>query len=133
MAFAEIDEFPSAVLAHRWPDVRNLGDVRFVDWGKFVEDCGRPDVVVGGFPCQSYSIAGLRQGLADPRGQLMLEFLRACSELKPEWIVGENVPGLLSADGGRAFETFLNAVAILWPRGGRRLEDSGQPVRASTR
>ena len=68
--------------------------------------------------CQSYSIAGLRQGLADPRGQLMLEFLRACSELEPEWIVGENVPGLLSADGGRAFETFLNAVAILWPRGG---------------
>lgn len=115
VAFAEIEPFPSAVLAHRWPDVPNLGDVTKVDWSKYR---GTVDVVVGGFPCQSYSLAGLRQGLDDPRGELMLEFLRACRDVDPDWIVGENVAGLLSANGGGDFKTFLEAVAFLWPRGG---------------
>lgn len=115
LAFCEIDEFPSAVLAHRFPEVPNLHDVTKVDWSTYH---GSTDLVVGGFPCQSYSIAGLRNGLADPRGELMLEFLRACKEIDPEWIVGENVPGLLSSHGGRDFQTLLEAVAILWPRGG---------------
>lgn len=78
--------------------------------------------------CQAYSMAGLRAGLADPRGGLMLEFLHACREIDSEWIVAENVPGLLSSNGGRDFETFLNAVAILWPRGGVLLADIGQPM-----
>jgi len=68
--------------------------------------------------CQSFSVSGLRQGLDDPRGQLMLECLAACRDIDPEWVVFENVPGLLSADKGRCFATFLNAVAILWPDGG---------------
>ena len=115
VAFCEKEEFPSAVLAERFPDVPNLGDITKVDWSEYR---GAADVAIGGFPCQSYSIAGLRKGLADPRGELMLEFLRACREIDPEWVVGENVPGLLSSHGGRDFQTLLDAVAILWPDGG---------------
>lgn len=68
--------------------------------------------------CQAFSIAGLRKALDDPRGQLMLEYLRACAEIDPEWIVWENVPGVLSAEHGRAFQSLLEAVAELWPDGG---------------
>lgn len=130
VAFAEIEPFPSAVLAYRWPDVPNLGDITKVDWSKYH---GAADIVVGGFPCQSYSVAGLRKGLADPRGNLMLEFLKACREIDPEWVIGENVPGLLSSNGGRDFQTLLEAVAILWPRGGHLLADTGRSIRASGR
>ena len=68
--------------------------------------------------CQAFSVAGLRKALDDPRGQLMLEYLRACYQIDPEWIVWENVPGVLSADGGRAFGSLLAGVAELWPDGG---------------
>lgn len=115
VAFCEVDEFASSILANRWPDVPNLGSICDVDWSEYH---GAADVCIGGFPCQSYSIAGLRKGLADPRGELMLEFLRACREVDPEWVIAENVPGLLSSHQGRDFQTFLDAVAILWPRGG---------------
>ena len=115
VTFAEIEPFPSAVLAARWPDVPNLGDVTKVDWSEYRGKC---DLVIGGSPCQSFSIAGLRKGLADPRGNLMLEYLRACYEIDPEWIVWENVPGVLSAGKRLNFQTFLEAVAELWPRGG---------------
>lgn len=115
VAFAEVDPFPSAVLAERFPGVPNLGDVTQVDWSAYR---GKADVVVGGSPCQSFSIAGLRKGLADPRGNLMLEFLRACEQIEPEWILWENVPGVLSSNGGKDFETLLQAVVELWPRGG---------------
>jgi len=115
VAFAKVEPFPSAVLANRFPDVKNLGDITKVDWKAFH---GTADVVISGFPCQSYSIAGLRKGLADPRGQIMLECLAAIRDIDPEWAVLENVPGLLSSHGGRDFQTLLDAVAILWPRGG---------------
>ena len=115
VAFAEVEPFPSAVLANRFPDVKNLGDITKVDWKAFH---GTADVVISGFPCQSYSVAGLRKGLADPRGQIMLECLAAIRDIDPEWAVLENVPGLLSSHGGRDFQTLLDAVAILWPRGG---------------
>lgn len=95
MAFAEVDEFPSAVLAHRWPDVPNLGDVRKVDWRRFVEDSGRPDVLVGGSPCQSFSIAGGRDSL-DGESRLMFEYIRACEEVRSDWVVWENVPAVLN-------------------------------------
>ncbi|WP_165170641.1 DNA cytosine methyltransferase [Adlercreutzia sp. ZJ242] len=115
VALSEIDPFPCAVLAERMPSVPNLGDMTKVDWSEYH---GAADLVIGGSPCQSFSVAGLRKGLADPRGNLMLEYLRACSEIDPEWIIWENVPGVLSADGRRAFQTFLEAVVELWPRGG---------------
>ena len=118
VAFAEFEAFPSAVLAERWPNVPNLGDVTKINWKEWR---GKADLVVGGSPCQAFSIAGLRKGLADPRGNLMLEYLRACYEIEPEWIVWENVPGVLSSNGGRDFQAFLEAVADLWPGGGRLL------------
>lgn len=104
VAFAEIEPFPSAVLAHRWPEVPNLGDVTKVDWSKYR---GTVDLVVGGSPCQAFSVAGKREGLLDERGQLMLEYVRAVREIEPRWFLWENVPGVLSQDRGRAFGTLL--------------------------
>ena len=104
VAFAEIEPFPSAVLVYRWPDVPNLGDVTKVDWSKYR---GTVDLVVGGSPCQAFSVAGKREGLLDDRGQLMLEYVRAVREVEPRWFLWENVPGVLSQDGGRAFGTIL--------------------------
>lgn len=116
VAYAEIEPFPKAVLKHHYPNVPDLGDMTKVDWSKYHHAA---DVVVGGSPCQAFSVAGLRKALADPRGQLMLEYIRACYEIDPEWIVWENVPGVLSAEHGRAFRSLLEAVAELWPDGGR--------------
>ena len=110
VAFAEIEPFPSAVLAHRWPDVPNLGDVTKVDWSEYR---GTVDLVVGGSPCQAFSVAGKREGLLDERGQLMLEYVRAVREVEPRWFLWENVPGVLSQDKGRAFGTLLGEMADL--------------------
>ena len=115
VAYSEIDPFAKAVLAYHYPGVPDLGDMTEVDWRKYR---GTVDIVVGGSPCQAFSIAGLRKALDDPRGQLMLEYLRACAEIDPEWIVWENVPGVLSAERGRAFQSLLEGVAELWPNGG---------------
>ena len=108
VAFADIDAFPSAVLAHHYPDVPNLGNVEGVDWSEYK---GKAEVVVGGSPCQSFSVAGKRLGMDDPRGNLALEFIRAVAEIQPTWFVFENVPGLLSSDEGRDFGIFLGEVA----------------------
>lgn len=115
IAYAEVEPFPKAVLKQHYPNVPDLGDMTKVDWKQYHHAA---DVVVGGSPCQAFSIAGLRKALDDPRGQLMLEYLRACAEIDPEWIVWENVPGVLSAEHGRAFQSLLEAVAELWPDGG---------------
>lgn len=80
VAFGEVDPFPSAVLAARFPDVPNLGDVTRVDWKEFYGRYGAVDVLVGGSPCQSFSIAGNREGLAGESG-LMFEYIRAVREL----------------------------------------------------
>ena len=107
--FSEIDPFPSAVLAHRFPSVENRGDMtKYKEW-----DYGAVDILVGGTPCQSFSIAGLRKGLDDPRGNLMLVYLGIAEKYKPRWIVWENVPGVLSSHGGRDFGTFLGALGKL--------------------
>ena len=105
--FSEIEKFPSAVLAHHYPNVPNLGDMtKFKEWPN-----DRPiDVLVGGTPCQSFSVAGLRKGLDDPRGNLMLTYLAMADKFKPKWIVWENVPGVLSSNKGRDFGTFLAAL-----------------------
>jgi DNA (cytosine-5)-methyltransferase 1 len=71
------------------------------------------DLLVGGTPCQSFSVAGLRKGLADPRGNLMLTFLSIADKRRPKWIVWENVPGVLSSNGGKDFGTFLGALGEL--------------------
>jgi DNA (cytosine-5)-methyltransferase 1 len=109
VAFAEIEKFPSAVLAHHYPSVPNLGDMtKFKDWPD-----ADIDVLVGGTPCQSFSVAGLRQGLADPRGNLCLTFLAIADRYRPEWLLWENVPGVLSSDGGRDFGAFLGGLGQL--------------------
>ena len=109
LCFCEIDKFPSAVLAERFPAVPNLGDVTKVDWGRFTGEHGRPDVVVGGSPCQSFSIAGGRTGLDGASG-LMWEYVRAVRELRPRWFVWENVPGALSSTHGEDFGCLLRSM-----------------------
>ena len=104
LAFAEIDPFPSAVLAERFPNVPNLGDVTKVKWKKYKGKC---DLVVGGSPCQSFSIAGKREGLQGESG-LMFEYIRAVREIRPRWFLWENVPGALSSEGGEAFRQLLS-------------------------
>ena len=104
VAFSEIDPFPSAVLAERFPDVPNLGDITKVDWSDYADK--GIDIIVGGSPCQSFSVAGRRGGLAGASG-LMFEYIRCVRELRPRWFVWENVPGALSSDGGAAFGQLL--------------------------
>lgn len=95
LAFCEIEDFPSAVLAHHYPDVPNLGDITKVNWKDVIEKHGRPDVVVGGSPCQSFSVAGGRASL-DGESRLMFEYIRALREVRPAWFLWENVPGVLN-------------------------------------
>jgi len=109
VAFAEIERFPSAVLAHHYPTTPNLGDMN--EHAKWALEA--IDLLVGGTPCQSFSVAGLRQGLADPRGGLMLRFLEIAQRHKPQWVVWENVPGVLSSNGGRDFGTLLGGLEEL--------------------
>ena len=110
--FSEIEPFPSAVLAHRFPGVPNLGDMTTLHEREEFKH-GAIDLLVGGTPCQSFSVAGLRAGLEDPRGNLALVFLRLASIARPRWIVWENVPGVLSSSGGRDFGSFLGALEEL--------------------
>jgi DNA (cytosine-5)-methyltransferase 1 len=110
--FSEIEQFPSEVLKHRFPDVPNLGDMTQLTQNPTFNERSI-NLLVGGTPCQSFSVAGLRKGLADPRGNLMLTFLALADAKKPKWIVWENVPGVLSSNGGRDFGTFLGALGEL--------------------
>ena len=111
VGFSEIEPFPSAVLAHHYPHVPNFGDMtKFQEW---TLDAGSIDLLVGGTPCQSFSVAGLRQGLKDPRGNLMLTYLAIAARLRPQWVVWENVPGVLSSNRGRDFGSFLGGLGQL--------------------
>lgn len=96
VCFSEIDEFPSAVLAARFPDVPNYGDITKIDWKEVAARHGAVDVVVGGSPCQSFSIAGGRESLRG-ESRLMFEYIRAVDEVRPRWLLWENVCGVLSA------------------------------------
>lgn len=105
---AEIERFPSAVHAARFPHVPNYGNLlKFNEWPHH-----EIDLLVAGCPCQSFSIAGLRKGLADPRGNLTLSFLAVIERYRPAWMVYENVPGLLSDKTG-AFSAFLGGLGQL--------------------
>ena len=115
--FCEIEDFPSAVLHHHYPNVPNLKDVTTINEGKInvfkSRSSGKIDLLVGGSPCQSFSLAGHRKGLEDPRGNLMYEYIRMVEAFYPKWIIWENVPGVLSSNGGRDFGTLLTALAQL--------------------
>jgi len=110
--FSEIEHFPSEVLKYRYPTIPNLGDMTKLTQNETFR-ASSIDILVGGTPCQSFSVAGLRGGFADPRGNLMLTFLALADAKKPRWIVWENVPGVLSSNGGRDFGTFLGALGEL--------------------
>jgi len=111
VGFSEIEPFPCAVLKHRFPNTPNHGDLtKWKSWGL---EPGSIDLLVSGTPCQAFSVAGLRKGLADPRGNLALVFLGLADSIKPKWIVWENVPGVLSSNGGRDFGSFLGALVEL--------------------
>lgn len=133
---AEIEPFPSAVLAHHYPDTPNLGDMTKLGALVLGGKIAAPDVLVGGTPCQAFSVAGMREGLADPRGALTIKYVeladaidhvRARDGHPPVITVWENVPGVLS-DKGNAFGCFLGALAgedcELQPSG-KRWSDAG--------
>lgn len=106
---SEIEAFPRAVLAHHYPDTPLHGDFTTIAAGQY----DPIDLLVGGTPCQSFSIAGLRGGLDDDRGNLALEYLRLADRLRPRWLVWENVPGVLSSNGGRDFGAILGGMVEL--------------------
>lgn len=134
LAFSEIEPFPRAVLAHHFPDVPLHGDFTALRDQPWIVDA---DLLVGGTPCQAFSVAGLRGSLADTRGNLTLEFVRlanAIDDLRraagrpPAWVVWENVPGVLSVSDN-AFGTFLGGLvgsdAAIEPPRGRGWTDAG--------
>ncbi|MCT2767130.1 Dam family site-specific DNA-(adenine-N6)-methyltransferase [Enterobacter cloacae] len=129
--FSEIEPFPSAILAHHWPEITNLGDMTQIADAVRTGNVEAPDVLVGGTPCQAFSIAGLREGLSDDRGQLTLSYVELANAIdakrrergEPEAIiVWENVPGVLSSKDN-AFGCFLAGLAgessELQPSGGK--------------
>jgi DNA (cytosine-5)-methyltransferase 1 len=110
VGYSEIEKFPSEVLAHHYPNTPNFGDMtKYKEWNTN----GTVELLVGGTPCQSFSVAGLRKGLEDPRGNLALVYCGILDKFRPKWFVWENVPGVLSSNGGRDFGSFLGAVAEL--------------------
>ncbi|EJH2660462.1 Dam family site-specific DNA-(adenine-N6)-methyltransferase [Salmonella enterica] len=129
--FSEIEPFPCAVLAERWPEVPNLGDMTKIAASVAANEVAAPDLLVGGTPCQAFSIAGLRNGLEDERGQLTLSYVELANAIddkrrergeKEAIIVWENVPGVLSSKDN-AFGCFLAGLAgesrELQPAGGK--------------
>lgn len=106
LGFSEVDKFPCEVLKHHYPDVPNFGDMtKYMEWKD-----ANVDILVGGTPCQSFSVAGLRKGLDDPRGNLMLTYLAIAAKYQPKWILWENVPGVLSSNKGLDFAAFLTGM-----------------------
>ena len=110
VGFSEIEKFPSQVLAHHYPQITNFGDMtKYKEWN--INDT--VGLLVGGTPCQSFSVAGLRKGLEDPRGNLALTYVGILDKFRPKWCVWENVPGVLSSGNGRDFGAFLGALVEL--------------------
>lgn len=105
--FSEVEPFPCKVLKHHYPLIPNLGDMTKLRENKTFNE-STIDLLVGGTPCQAFSIAGLRKGLDDERGNLSLEYIRLLESKRPRWFVWENVPGVLSSNEGRDFATILS-------------------------
>jgi DNA (cytosine-5)-methyltransferase 1 len=109
VGFSEIDKAASSVYRYNFPTHTPYGDITKIDAASLPDF----DLFVGGFPCQSHSVAGKRGGLSDKRGELFWDVVRIVAAKKPQWFILENVAGLLSSDGGRAMGTILGALADL--------------------
>tara|TARA_A100000171_G_C2127471_1_gene144470 strand:- start:568 stop:2058 length:1491 start_codon:yes stop_codon:yes gene_type:complete len=109
IGFSEIEDFRAEVLRYHYPEVKNYGD--FTKITKETIGGISPDVLVGGTPCATFSIAGLRKGLDEDRGNLALEFIKLIQRTNPTWVIWENVFGVLSSNKGKDFATFLGALA----------------------
>lgn len=103
VGFSEVEPFPCELLKQKYPHVKNYGDMtKYENW-----DIGQFDILVGGTPCQSFSVAGKRGGTNDIRGRLMYAYLGVVEKHKPRWVLWENVPGVLSSGKGLDFASFL--------------------------
>ena len=111
--YSEINPFCSDLLKHHYPQVTNHGDFTKLIPLYQAGEGPHIDLLVGGTPCQSFSIAGLRAGLSDPRGGLALSFVQLVAAARPRWVIWENVPGSLSSDGGRAFASLVGGLQEL--------------------
>jgi DNA (cytosine-5)-methyltransferase 1 len=122
--YAEVDPFCCELLKQRYPETPNLGDVGDESFVSRARELGPVDIIVGGSPCVAFSTAGKRKGFDDPRGNLTLRFFQIVGEIRPTYFVWENVPGVLSLDGGRTFGTILGEVARLGFRFAYRVCDA---------
>ncbi len=105
--FSEVEPFPCAVLKHRFSNVPNLGDMTKIEGEKYR---GTVDLLVGGTPCQGFSVAGKQGGLDDPRSALCLKYIDLLKTIQPRWFVWENVPGVFSTNGGNDFARFISEI-----------------------
>ena len=105
--FSEIEPFPCELLSQRFPKVPNLGDMTKIEGKKYA---GAVDLLVGGTPCQGFSVAGKQRGLGDDRSCLAMAYLRLLDEIRPRWFVWENVPGVFSTNGGGDFKEFISSI-----------------------
>lgn len=108
LGFAEIDRHASSILAHHYPTVPNYGDFTTIDPRPFR---GKTDIVIGGTPCQGFSLQGLRGGLSDDRSRLALKFIELVAAILPRWFIWENVPGVFSSNAGSDFASFLGGLS----------------------
>ena len=109
VGFSEVDNFAKAIYTRWFPTHKDLGDATKIR----AEELEDFDLLVGGFPCQSFSLAGQREGFNDCRGTMFFEIARICKEKKPRYLLLENVKGLLSHDKGRTFKTMLGILSEL--------------------
>ena len=111
IGYSEIDRYAIATYEHHFPDHKNYGDITAIDADKLPDF----DLLVGGFPCQAFSVAGKRRGFLDEtRGTLFFDLARILRAKRPKYFVFENVKGLLSHDGGRTFDTIITTLNELW-------------------
>ena len=106
VGYSEIDKYAIQIYQKHFPEHKNYGDITTIN----VQELPDFDFFVGGFPCQSFSIAGKRRGLQDTRSTLFFEIARIVKAKKPKMLLLENVKGLLSHDGGETFKTILRTL-----------------------
>ena len=109
VGLSEIEKFPCNVLAHHYPHIPNLGDITKIS-DNDLKKLGSISLIVGGSPCQGFSVAGKQKGLNDVRSKLAIDYIRILHAIRPHWIVWENVPGVLSTNGGADFQRFVKEI-----------------------